>query len=103
MSDPYRVDPIDCGCTDCLVGVSVSLASVSRQQVADLLNGALENATMRRLGIAVSYVLQSDEEFPSLRPERIRVQVLPYDDESEEDLPSWELDPYQLHGLPVNG
>lgn len=46
MTDPKRIDPPTCGCTDCITGYSRPLNKCGDdEQFAALLHGEVENAT----------------------------------------------------------
>jgi hypothetical protein len=44
-SAAVQVDPIDCGCTECGIGLYVPLNYASDEQLLDLVLGRLSNAT----------------------------------------------------------
>lgn len=45
FTGPHRIDPPDCGCTDCLVGWSVPLYRATKFQLAAMMAGYVQNAT----------------------------------------------------------
>lgn len=42
---PFAVDPIDCGCTECLTGEYVPLNQADREQIKAMLQGKIVNNT----------------------------------------------------------
>lgn len=45
MNDPVQVDPVGCGCTECLTGLYVPLNYATKAQVMLMLQGVLSDAT----------------------------------------------------------
>lgn len=45
MNKPKRVDPVGCGCTDCLTGYSVPLDQASNRILHKMVCGKVQNAT----------------------------------------------------------
>jgi len=52
-SEPKRVDPPSCGCTDCLTGYSVPLNLATWQTVKAMIHGDVQDATGTELDVMV--------------------------------------------------
>lgn len=73
MTAPTFVDPIGCGCTDCLIGDSVPLDSASDAQITDLFAGRLHDRSSATFRVTV--VLTVTPGAPSATSfESVRVQ-----------------------------
>ena len=55
MSKVIQIDPVGCGCTECLTGLYVPLNRATRKQVLKMLRGKLRNATGESFTITSSY------------------------------------------------
>lgn len=52
-TQPERVDPPNCGCTDCLTGYSVPLNLATWQTIKAMINGDVQDATSTELEVTV--------------------------------------------------
>ena len=57
MGKLNRIDPPDCGCTDCLTGYSEPANEVSQKELKKLFKGKLRNATGMVVVRKVTYSL----------------------------------------------
>ena len=48
-----QIDPVGCGCTECIVGEYVPLDQATDEQVAAMLRGELSDATGERFDVSV--------------------------------------------------
>jgi hypothetical protein len=51
---PHRIDPRDCGCTDCMSGWSVPLREATDDDVFAMLAGEIQDATSEEFATAVN-------------------------------------------------
>lgn len=61
MEQTRRIDPDNCGCTDCLTGYSVPLSQATIDQVTGMLAGRLINATGQTFTIEVVTTITADD------------------------------------------
>ena len=51
---PHRIDPLTCGCTDCMTGWSVPLGEASDEDVFAMLAGEIQDATSEEFATAAN-------------------------------------------------
>ncbi|WP_219505180.1 hypothetical protein [Nonomuraea ceibae] len=94
MSSPTAIDPPDCRCTECIVGIYVSLAEATDSQVAAMLRGDLDNHTGLTFTIAVVYELHPGQSLAQAQPTEMSVRAADR---------TWALDPYLLGERTLGG
>ena len=87
VSRPFAIDPLDCGCTQCIVGTYVPLAEATDGQVAAMLCGDLDNHTGLTFTIAVVYELDPGQSLAQAQPIEVSVRAADR---------TWAVDPYLL-------
>lgn len=70
MSKPVAVDPIGCGCTECITGLYIPLDQIDDEMLVGLLNGEMANNTSITFTVTKSCSL-----VPGETPELIWVKV----------------------------
>lgn len=60
-SEPWAIDPPDCGCTDCLIGESVPLSGASDELIRRMIRGEVTDRTGGRWTVATRVVFECGE------------------------------------------
>lgn len=63
----HRLDPVTCGCTDCITGYSKPLESATTDDIRRMLTGDLQDATSMRFSVTRTHIFEDGKIQPGVQ------------------------------------